>query len=83
MKDEKAARTSEWLRFGRGPALAHQAEQVGEGVFVGDTALGDELPRALVELRGHLGGLGSGAAEREERLGELLEFGFSGGHELI
>ena len=54
---------------------------MGKGVFVGDAALGDELPGALVQLRGHLGGPGGGATQRDECGGELLEFGFSGGHE--
>ena len=54
---------------------------MGEGFLVGTALLGGELAGALVELRGHLGGLRRRAAERNESGGELLKLGVGGGHE--
>jgi len=68
------------LRPGGGPALAHEGEEVSQCFLVGTALFDGELAGALVELRGHPGGLCRGTTQRDERGGELLELGFGGGH---
>ena len=54
-----------------GPALAHEADQVFEGVFVALVLFGSELVGAFVQLGGHILRLFGGAAEGDEEFGEL------------
>ena len=64
---------SKTLFLGR-PTLAHQTDEMLQGLVVAAALLGGELVGALVELRGHLGGFLRRTAEGDEDLGELREF---------
>ncbi len=57
-----------------GPALAHQADQMLQRLFVTAALFGGELVSAFVELRGHLGGFIGRTTKRDEDLGKLGNF---------
>ncbi len=52
--------------------MSHESQQMLQGFFVSAAFLFGQLLRALVELRGHLGGFPGGTAERDE---DFCEFG--------
>ena len=62
------------LLFRSRPTLFHQCEQMFQRFLVSLIFFGGQLFRALVELRGHVGGFLSWAAERDEDLGKLGNF---------
>ena len=57
------------LLFRGCPALAHQADQMLQRLFVAAALFGSELMGAFVELRGHLGGFIGRTTERDKNLG--------------
>jgi len=60
--------------FGSRPALFHQREQMFQRILVAAVLFGGQLFRALVKLRGHVGGFFRRAAEGNEDLGEFGNF---------
>ncbi len=58
------------LAFGGSPALAHEVEEVEEGVLVSSALLLGELAGAAVEVAGEVGGFGGGAAQVVQGFGE-------------
>jgi hypothetical protein len=61
-----------------GPALAHQFEQVRQGVFVGAAFLRGQLLGTFIELGSHFGGFLEWTAKGDEQGSQFFEVHWSG-----